>query len=357
MQSYKKQLIKIITLLALVLCLIGITFFINSISGNDTSDLISTNSEKLTESLPYIDSSQPNTGNSGTSDSESFESSLESVSEETSKPANPITADKIPKEIFDQTITARYSILYCVETNEILYEKRAYDKCYPASITKLLTAAVAMDYLKDNDIIKVGKEVTLVGTGSSVAYLGAGQSLYFHTLMDALLLPSGNDAAYTMAVAAGRIALNNPNASVKEAMDCFVKKMNEKAKQIDCKNTNFTAPDGYHDWNHYTTAYDLAMISKYAMSFPLISQTVSKKESSVTLISGEYHLWKNSNILLGENYVTGLKTGTTNQSGPCLSASAAINGYNYIVIIIGASSSDARFNDAISIINTLAELD
>lgn len=209
-----------------------------------------------------------------------LESSEESV-EDTLSPTGEFKYDlnrfstnvrkKLAKEI-----TTKYVVLYDVTADTILFQKNAASKCFPASTTKMMTAAVASMILDKDDVITVGSELELVNEGSSAAGLISGMKLSFEMLMDALLLPSGNDAAYTIAVNAARKYTGDEKLSDKEAVSVFMELVNKSLTEIGCKKTHFTCPDGWHDDNHYTCAEDLARIAAFASSIPIVKNSYAK---------------------------------------------------------------------------------
>lgn len=249
-------------------------------------------------------------------------------------------------------ITASYAILYDLKSGTVLYEKNSNEKCYPASLTKLLTASVAMNVCKDKDMVfEVGDELAYVEPDASSAFLVQGEKLTLEMLIDALLLPSGGDAAYVIAVNVGRYYANDKDLSTQEALDVFVNLMNITAQEIGATNSNFVTPDGYHNENHYTTASDMLKISLYSMSFPIIKQATSKTYAEYDIVSGEHHIWYNSNEMLAPNSqyyynkLEGLKTGYTDEAGQCL-ASYAVDGDMELVGIVMKSAYKAdRFYD------------
>ena len=250
-------------------------------------------------------------------------------------------------------VRADYSVLYDMTTDEILFEENGDKKCYPASTTKLLTAAVAAKIITDsNRIITVGEEIYMVGAESSRAGLKIGMQLTFSDLMDALMLPSGNDAANVMAVNCARIYKDNPKMPYKEALEVFVELMNEAAEQIGATNSHFVHPDGWHDENHYTTARDLAKIAVYAKSFPIIAKSCSTHYAERKLVKGGMMYWVNGNLMLNDyyqcysQYCDGLKTGFTDQAGSCVVSSATLEGHTLIAVIMNGYDGYAKYDDA-----------
>ncbi len=250
-------------------------------------------------------------------------------------------------------VKAQYVVLYDLSTDEILFEKNSLQKCYPASTTKLLTAVVACRIINDpGTVITVGNEIEMIGEESSTAGLEKGMMLTFEMLMDALMLPSGNDAAYTMAVNCARIFQNDNSLSNQEAVELFVKLMNDAAYQLGAKDSHFINPDGWHDPGHYTTAQDLAKITAYARSIPLIADSCKKHYVECKLLRGGMLYWVNTNLMLNDYYkcyspyCDGMKTGFTDEAGTCVIASAVMEGHNMIAVVMDGSDGYAKYDDA-----------
>ena len=270
---------------------------------------------------------------------------------------------KIENEIFEQKdsypidmiIQTPYCVMYDVQGRRVLYSKNAEEKAFPASTTKIMTAAIMMEYAGSDTVFKAGDEQTLVQPGSSLAYLNVGSELDRDMILDAIMLPSGNDASYCAAAVPGRIIADKEDLPADEAVNVFLNKMNEKIKEIGCKNTNFTCPDGFHDDNHYTTAMDLLRMTLYSQNFPEIAASGKKTYRELEFLSGEYIYWNNSNKLIRPDndyyytYATGLKTGMTDYSGHCVVATAERFGHELIIVCLGSESAAVRWNDTIAL--------
>ena len=261
-------------------------------------------------------------------------------------------SEKIYKNL-TRDVRAEYSVLYDMNTDEILFEENADKKCYPASTTKLLTAIVATKIITNPDtVITVGSEIKLIGEESSTAGLEEGMKLKFSDLMDAMMLPSGNDAAYTVAVNCSRIYKNDKKLSNKEALNFFVELMNEAAVQLGATNSKFVNPDGWHSPNHYTTAKDLAKIAAYAKSIPLIAKSCSTHYAEMKPVKGEMLYWVNGNLMLNDyykcysKYCDGLKTGFTDEAGSCIISSATVENHTMIAVIMNGYDGYAKYDDA-----------
>lgn len=217
------------------------------------------------------------------------------------------------------SINAQSAILIEAESNRVLFEHNSYTKLPMASTTKIMTALIALEKGNLNDLIKVDRDS--VGIEGSSIYLYEGEIISLEDLLYGLMLRSGNDAA----VAIGK--------HIGGDIDNFVKLMNEKAKKIGANNTNFTNPHGLHDDDHYTTAYDLALITSNAMELEKFKE-ISKTKSWVAN-RGKNHIFYNKNKTLWEyEGGDGVKTGYTTKAGRCLVTSATRNGMQLIAVVL-----------------------
>jgi D-alanyl-D-alanine carboxypeptidase (penicillin-binding protein 5/6) len=256
----------------------------------------------------------------------------------------------------ETSLQSGYAILYDATSGKVLFGKNAEKKAFPASTTKILTAAVLIDTVPSDFTFTVGTELSLVPEGSSLAQINKGNVLSLPQMIDALMLPSGNDAAYTAAVCAGRYIAEDETLSDTAAVEVFMKRMNERLNAIGAKDSHFSVPDGFHDENHYTTAADMAKIAAHALSYPLITEAAVKEYETVTFLSGESVSWENSNKLIWDTsdcyylYANGLKTGMTDESGYCVVATARRFDHDLICVVLGAPASDIRWNETISLL-------
>lgn len=267
---------------------------------------------------------------------------------------------------YDFSLSAEYCVVYDLKSGEVLFSKNASGRAYPASITKLMTSIVALKYCDPDDVFTAGDELSFVVKGSSLAFIYKGHKLKLKMLIDAMMLPSGNDAAYVVAANAGRIIAGDKSLSAAEAVSVFVDKMNEEAKRLGCKGTHFANPDGWHDERHFTTAYDLALISEEALKYEVINKSVKKEQVDAVYESGQMMTWINSNYLIRyhslstedrkkwySEYATGLKTGTTSQAGSCMVASAKKGDREIVAVLLKCKDGMGRYEDALEIINTI----
>jgi len=202
-----------------------------------------------------------------------------------------------------------------------------------ASTTKIMTALTALQYFKKDSVITVKPGWV---EGSQMG-LQAGEQYYFGDLLYAMLLPSANDAAQT-------IAANYPGG-----VSAFVQKMNENAAMLHLKDTHYADPTGLDDDGDYTTVVDMARLASYAIKNKDLTSVTSTKEKIVTDIGDtrEFTLY-NLNQLLGLYGVTGIKTGTTAGAGEVLVTSAVEKGHTYIIVVM---NSQQRFVDTQALLN------
>ena len=230
------------------------------------------------------------------------------------------------------SISSPSAVVICEDTGRILYDKNANEVRPMASLTKLMTAIIFVENCKMDELIDVDEKACFIG-GSEVG-LRPNTKITAKDLLYGMLLPSGNDAAT-------QIALH-----LSGSVENYAKLMNIRAKEMGLKDTHFVTPHGLDNDNHYTTAYEMAIISKYARQYKEIRDAVETKYASIQINNNEKQL-KNTNALLWDYpYATGMKTGFTDNAGRCLSASSTKDNLNLIAIILGSNSSQERFNDA-----------
>ncbi|MGL5823151.1 MAG: D-alanyl-D-alanine carboxypeptidase family protein [Sarcina sp.] len=208
------------------------------------------------------------------------------------------------------SIVGKSAITMDLKTGEIIYAKDIDTKRYPASITKLMTALVFAEKASKDSIIPYTESASKQPAYSLFANYGPikiGDSLKASDVMNALLLFSANDAAYMI------------GDYVFGSNEEFIKLMNQRAKELGLKNTNFKNPNGLHDPEHYTTAYDLALMAKAMLENPWVKETISTKESQIEFIDSQKRInIENRNKILGVNGNIGGKTGYTIPAGRCL---------------------------------------
>jgi D-alanyl-D-alanine carboxypeptidase (penicillin-binding protein 5/6) len=276
-------------------------------------------------------------------------------------PTNPPTTvppTTVPPVTISPTveITAKNAFVYNCTRDYTAYIKDAGNTVmYPASITKLFTVYVALQYLAPTQQVTVGRIILTVPPDSSFAQLKEGDVFTVEDLVAAMLLRSGGDAARVLAVEAGRAIAGDAGMSESAAMERFVTEMNHTASQLGMTNTHFVNPDGYHHEDHYTCLQDLLTIGKLSLATDLIRETVCMTEYSVTLTADRTLTWKNTNLLMLESDVhycasaIGMKTGYTGAAGSCLMAAFEKNGEFLLVGIFGSETKMTRFTDAVTL--------
>jgi D-alanyl-D-alanine carboxypeptidase (penicillin-binding protein 5/6) len=159
-------------------------------------------------------------------------------------------------------LAAGKAILIDLNLGKILWQKNAQTRCYPASTTKILTALLALENCRLDEVVTVGDEANLAALSSSKAGIQYGQKLTVEQLLHCLLIPSGNDAAYVIAVHTARQMAHRPDLDEREAVNYFCRIMNKRARELGAVNSNFVNPDGFQHVEHYSTAYDLSLIAR-----------------------------------------------------------------------------------------------
>lgn len=274
--------------------------------------------------------------------------------------------EKQDVDMLDIATTAGFSTAYDYTNDKFIYQKNADAKAYPASTTKIITALAAVKYASLDLKITVGDELDVMYEGSSPGTAGSkkGQVWTLRQLLYAMLLPSGNDSAYTIAAGVARSLPGNEDKPVRELLAIFNELMNEVRDEVGATNSNFMVPDGnsYYNsdgsWsdrisNHYVTANDMVKFAIYALNCPGIAKVVSTPNISFKLENGSSYTFNNTNGLIKPSsdyyyqYAIGIKTGTTNPAGQCLIFAAEVDGR---VVIGAAMKSTNRHADALTIL-------
>ena len=241
-------------------------------------------------------------------------------------------------------VVSKSAILMDASTGKVLYEKNCHEKLPPASVTKVMTLLLICEALEDGKIKEdddVQISETAASMGGSQIFLEPGEIQKVDTLVKSIAVASANDACVAMAEYIG--------GSVEE----FVVLMNKRAKELGMNDTNFVNTNGLPVDNHYTSAYDIALMSKELLAHKKISKylttwmdevVVGKKQSKIGI--------SNTNKLI-KHYAgaTGVKTGFTQQAKYCLSASAMRNNTHLIAVTLCAETSPIRFKDATNLLN------
>ena len=261
-----------------------------------------------------------------------------------------ITGDE---ESSDPQVNSEAAAVFGIDDQTVVFQKQAFERLYPASITKVMTALVALKYGNLEDTVTVGEESVITEAGASLCNIKPGDTLTMEQLLYGLMLPSGNDAGASIAV------------HMAGSIEGFSDLMNREARALGATDTHFMNPHGLHDENHYTTAYDLYLIFNEAFRYPEFRTIIGAKEYTASYTDGEGNAktqtWKNSNrYLTGEREtpagltVLGGKTGTTQAAGYCLiMASEDPEGRDYISVVLKAGSRSNLYDNMTNIIQKI----
>ena len=244
------------------------------------------------------------------------------------------TSSKISDE---PTVHSKNIIVIDRKTLLPLYEKNAYTKVPMASTTKILTCIIALENSKKTDIVTVSKKAASV-SGSTLG-LKTNMKISMNDLLYGLMLRSGNDCAIAIA------------EHISGSVEDFSKLMNSKAFELGLHNSNFVTPHGLDNENHYTTAFDLAILTDYALKNSDFKKIVSTKKTTISLNNYPREI-SNTNELLGNlDGVYGVKTGFTFEAGRCLVSACTRGNLDIIVVVLGADTKSIRTNDSRNLIN------
>lgn len=233
-------------------------------------------------------------------------------------------------------LNSRAAIIFDRESKTVIYDKNINEKRAMASTTKIMTAIITLEQGNLDDVVEVSKKAANIG-GSRLG-LSTGDKIKLRDLLYGLLLRSGNDAAIQIALHIGG------------SVEGFAELMNNKAKELGLQNTHFVTPHGLDDPNHYTTAYELALLTDYALDIEEFAKIVNTKQTTISINSNQMTI-TNTNELLGNlEGVNGVKTGFTNNAGRCLVTSTTRNNWQIITIVLGAYTKKFRTKDSIELI-------
>lgn len=234
------------------------------------------------------------------------------------------------------TINSRRYAVYDKLSGRCIYGKDENKQTAMASTTKIMTSIVVVENCNLDDIVTVTAKAA--GTGGSRLGLHTDDEIQVLDLLYGLMLKSGNDAAVALAI--------HTSGSVEE----FAKLMNQKAEELGLKDTNFVTPHGLDNSEHYTTAYELAKITDYALKNETIAKIVKTKTATI-YINGNSMQINNTNELLGNvEGVYGVKTGFTNNAGRCLVTSVKRGDMDVIIVVLGADTRKDRAKDTMKLI-------
>lgn len=248
------------------------------------------------------------------------------------------TTESATSQLSNPVLHSKADILLDAKTGSVLYENHSREKLYPASTTKLITAILTMENCQLTDNVTIKKEwLNGIPASYTIASLQPGETLTVDQLLHVLLIPSANDAANALA------------CHIAGSIDNFAVKMNEKAIEIGCENTHFVNPSGIHNDDHYSTAYDMALIGKYATKFDTITNIATMLTYSLPdLPDGKKRTFKATNTLITPKnqyyyeYATGLKTGYTDKAKSCIVATAKKDDIELLCVVLGGEKTEDK---------------
>ena len=260
-------------------------------------------------------------------------------------------------------LQAESALLMDAQTGQVFLEKNARQRMFPASTTKIMTALLALEYLDMEETLMVGEEVNQAWTklriNAQKAGLEYGQEISVKDLLHGMLLMSGSDAAFVLAYQTAQRESGGMYMDVNQAITHFSELMNAMAQELGAFDTHFVNPDGFQDPEHYSTAYDLAMIARAAMQnrdFRSIVETPTYLSAELEFVNGTYPLrWDTTNRLLDVNDMhyyapaNGIKTGTTEEAGYCLVSSAVFDERLVIAVVLNSGVENV-WTDSISLL-------
>ena len=234
-------------------------------------------------------------------------------------------------------LNSRIALIYDRSSGRIIFEKNGNKQTPMASTTKIMTAIVVLENTNLKNIVTVDSKSASIG-GSRLG-LKRNDKVTVNDLLYGLMLRSGNDAASALAIYIGGSIQN------------FAEMMNNKAKELGLKNTHFVVPHGLDNKDHYTTAYELAKITDYALKNETFKKIVSTSSTSININGVPSQITNTNKLLNNVSGVYGVKTGFTNGAGRCLVTACKKNKMDIITVIIGADTSKIRTEDTKKLIN------
>lgn len=249
-------------------------------------------------------------------------------------PAAAIDEDSASYLNFTDELTLYASSCYLVslDTGRVVYEYNANERVAPASTTKIMSAALALSLTDDpsTTIVTLPEDLWAEFNGIDISHAGlsGNEELTMEQLVHCMLLQSANEAASGVASYFGR--------------ESFIEMMNQKAKSLGCTNTNFTNPHGLYDPNHYTSAKDLYLITKWALTVPGFYEIVQKSRYEIPETNKNYEKMLVTSLQMQDSskryytsYIKGVKTGTLDESGRCLVSTAEKNNMRFCLVLLG----------------------
>lgn len=249
----------------------------------------------------------------------------------------------MPVRVFAQDeIKVKSSILMCMDTKEVIVEENSYEHLSPASVTKIMSLLVILDAIESGKITvddMVSASENAVSKGGSQIWLEVGEQMSVNDLLKAVIIASANDAC----TALGEYVAGSDST--------FVDMMNDKVLELGLSNSHFENCTGLDDeiTNHYSCAYDLAVIASEVMKHDIVTNYSTIWLDS--LRNGETELNNTNKLVNTYNGITGLKTGTTSKAGFCLCATATRDGMSLVSVVLGADNSNDRFEKSTQLLD------
>ncbi len=238
-------------------------------------------------------------------------------------------------------LQSKAALLMESSTGEIIFSRNEHEKVFPASVTKIMTALLALEALERGEFT-LQDEIPITETaaqmGGSQLFLSAGDVVDVESLLIGLVVGSGNDAAVALA------------EYMDGSVESFVERMNRRAEELGMENTHFVNPTGLHDDNHFTTAFDTVLMARELLAYPLYFQwsTIWMEENFLEgkIKSGKVYLSNTNRLVRYYQGCDGIKTGYTDQSLHSIVATAKRNGSRFLAIVFNAPTSDIRYLEA-----------
>ncbi len=246
----------------------------------------------------------------------------------------PISAQQSSSQ---PVIQSRAAIVVDGETGRVLWAKNVHDRRSPASLTKMLSALLVLKNSGGQELVTVSRQASRM-TGSSVGLL-PDERVSVQNMLLGMFYRSGNDAAVALAEHVGG------------SVEGFARLMNAKAQSVGMTNSRFANPHGLDEAKHYSTAYDLALLTRVVLQNPSFAQMARGNYVKVRWGDEMRDLWNINSFLWRYNGATGVKTGYTSRAGYCLAASTQQGNTTLILVLLGAQTSNQRWNDAIRVLD------
>lgn len=236
-------------------------------------------------------------------------------------------------------VAADAAVLVDASTGQVLYEKNGAKRRAPASLTKIITCIIALEYGHLGEVVTVSRKAGTTSIGSTIG-LNRGDKITLGNLVEAALISSANDSTVAIAEHIGG------------SHEAFIHLMNKKAVALGAFNTRFKNTNGYSSPNHYSTARDLAVITRYALQNPTFNGLVKTKKATIAWYDPvkEKEVTNTNRLLVNQEYpgIDGVKTGTAVRAGKCLIASATRDGRRLIAVVLHSPS---RYRDAVKLLD------